>query len=425
MYDCAVIGAGWAGLAAARTAASRGLKVCLVEKSLLGGTCLNAGCIPTKALVQSAKLLVKTRKAKEFGITADNVGIDISVVMQRTERIVAGLRRAIQDRLRGIELLTGHAEILGKRTIKVGNAVIEAATIILCTGSEPRALKGLEFDGVRILSSGDALKIAAIPSRLLIIGGGSIGCEFASIFSAFGSTVTVAEACDRLIPGTDADIARKLAISFKKRGITVVTGAAATALDRSAFDAIIVSVGRNPGTGGIERAGIAVENGRIAVDEYLQSSVPGIYAAGDCTGKLMLAHYAAFQGRIAALNAAGEKVPCGPVAVPTCIFTSPEIACVGLSEEEAAQQGIAVEKYQFDFLGSGMASVMGETEGMIKIIADKLTGVVVGACVIGPNGCELGGTLTLAVQSAMTVAQLKGTLFAHPSLTESISDMLQ
>lgn len=425
MYDLTVIGAGWAGFNAAREAASRGLKVCLIENGPTGGTCLNAGCIPAKTLLQSAKLLQKTRGAKDFGISVGDITVDLALVQKRKERVVANLRRGMESRLTGIDMVRERAELLDPRRVKAGERVIEAKKLLLCTGSEPRALKEFAFDGVRILSSDHALALGRAPAKLLIIGGGIIGCEFASLFAAFGSDVTVAEVLPALIAGTDKDMSRKLEASFRKRSITVITGADISSLDVSGFDTIIVSVGRLPRVAGLENAGIRVENGGIAVNEYLETSADGVYAAGDCTGGLMLAHYAQFQGRIAARNAAGERLSVGNAAIPSCIFTSPEIACVGLSTDAAEKQGIAVKEYKFDFLGSGMAHIMGETEGMIKLLADAKTGVVVGAFVIGPNACELGGTLTLAVRSAMTARQLRETVFAHPSLTESISEMLR
>jgi len=425
MYDLTVIGAGWAGFNAAREAASRGLKVCLVDNGPLGGTCLNAGCIPAKTLLQSAKLLQKTRGAKDFGISFGDITADLALVQKRKERVVANLRRGMESRLAGIDMVRERAELLDPRRVKAGERVIEAKKLLLCTGSEPRPLHGFAFDGVRILSSDHALALGRVPAKLLIIGGGIIGCEFASLFAAFGSDVTVAEVLPALIAGTDTDMSRKLEASFRKRSITVITGADSSALDVSGFDTIIVSVGRQPRVAGLENAGIRVENGRIAVNEYMETSVDGVYAAGDCTGGMMLAHYAQFQGRIAARNAAGERVPVGNAAIPSCIFTSPEISCVGLSTDAAKKQGIAVKEYKFDFLGSGMAHIMGETEGMIKLLVDAKTDIVAGAFVIGPNACELGGTLTLAVRSAMTARHLRETVFAHPSLTESISEMVR
>ncbi|MGE5308025.1 MAG: dihydrolipoyl dehydrogenase family protein, partial [Deltaproteobacteria bacterium] len=261
---------------------------------------------------------------------------------------------------------------------------------------------------------------------LLVIGGGIIGCEFASIFSSFGSAVTIVEVCDHLIPGTDTDMARKLETSFRKKGIKVHTKADPAAFDLSAYEKVLVCVGRVPRTEGVQDAGIAVERGRIVVDDFMMTSVPGVYAAGDCTGRLMLAHVAAAQGRVAARNCAAGK-PAEKISysgIPSCIFTSPEIACVGISEDEAMKRGITVKEYGFDLMGSGMAQVMGETEGMIKILADIRTDEVVGAFVIGPNACELGGTLTLAVQTSMKISDLKRTVFAHPSLTEAISETL-
>lgn len=424
MYDVTVIGAGWAGFTAAREAAARGKKVCIVEKHLLGGTCLNAGCIPTKLLVQSARLLSKSRKAANFGISGCAPSADINAVMLRKQKVVANLRRGMETLLKGIDFIPEAAEIAGEGKVGAGGGTIESRAIIICSGSEPRPLEGFPFDGKKILSSDDALALDRVPQSLLVIGGGIIGCEFASIFSAFGSKVTVAEMCGQLIPGSDKDMARRLETAFRKQGITVKTGVDSSTLDVSAYECVLVSVGRKPRTAGAEHEGITMEKGRISVDGKLRTTLPGVFAAGDCTGKLMLAHYAALQGKVAAVNACGGSAEMPSFAIPACVFTSPEIAMVGINEEDAMRRGITVKEYQFDFLGSGMAQVMGEAQGLLKILAEQGTDKVVGAFVIGPNAAELGGTLTLAVQHGMTARQLKETVFAHPSLSESIGEAL-
>lgn len=419
-YDLAVIGAGWAGFNAALTAKGLGLKVCLIEKSHIGGTCLNLGCIPTKALIQSAKIYSTVKKSSSFGIEASDVKVDFKQIQERKEKIIQQLASGMQFMLKGIDLIDAEASILSANELKAGSQSIKARFILICTGSKPVELKDIKFDGDKILSSNDILSLKEIPGSLLIIGGGVIGCEFASLFLILGVKVTVVEKMPQLLPGEDADIARKLENIFKKKGIRVDTGTDATSLNQADYDKVLVCVGRSASYGNLEleKIGIKTDKGRILVDEYLKTSIDNIYAAGDCTGKFMLAHFAAYQGRIAAENIAqGKSVKkCDNKNVPNCIFTDPEIASIG------AKEGEVVNK--FDFLGSGMARIIDETEGFIKIFSDKKTGQILGASIIGPRATELIAVLGLAVSNQLKLSQIKDTIFAHPTLSESISEAL-
>lgn len=427
-YDLAIIGAGWAGFNAAKRAHDLGLKVVLIEREKTGGTCLNRGCIPTKALIQSAKVYSLAKKSRDFGVEIDSVKVDFSHIISRKDKIVESLLQGLNFSLKGIDLIFGAARLVSANKIQLNGEVLESDSIIIASGSKPFELAGFKFDGSRILSSDDIINLKQLPASLLIIGGGVIGCEFASLFSHLGSQVTVVEKFSQLLPGEDPDLARKLEGIFKKRGIKVVTNTDATVFDPKGFDLVLVCVGRIPMTEGLDLkdAGINLERGRVVVDEYLRTSTPNIYAAGDCTGKIMLAHYAAYQGKIAAENIvnANKLQKADNVNVPSCIFTDPEIASVGMKEETALANGIEIRVHRFDFLGSGMARILGETEGFIKIISDKSADKILGASLIGPRATELVAILALAITCGLKTSQIKGTIFAHPTLSESIHDAL-
>ncbi len=427
-YDLAVIGAGWAGFNAAVRAKELGLKVCLIEKWQIGGTCLNRGCIPTKALIQSAKVYSLTKKSNLFGVDAPNPQINFPKIQERKEKLIQQLRCGMQFMLKGIDFLNTEAQILSPEELKVAEQIIKTKTILIASGSKPMEIPGLKFDGQKIISSDDILNLKEIPKSLLIIGGGVIGCEFASLFSILGTQVSMVELMPQLLPGIDKEVAKKLEAIFKKKAIKVNTNSDAQSVDLNNYDLVLLCIGRAPEIGSLDlnKIGIKSDNGRIVVDEYLKTSVSNIYAAGDCATKTMLAHFAAYQGRIAAENIANPNnlIKADNQNIPNCIFTDPEIASVGLSEENAEDQGIAIKINKFDFFGSGMARILEETEGFVKIISDTKTNVIRGASIIGPRATELIGILTLAVSSRLKISQIQETIFAHPTLSESISDAL-
>lgn len=360
MYDLTIIGAGWAGFNAALRAKSLGLKVALIEESAIGGTCLNSGCIPTKTLIQSIKILEVTRKAKSFGIEINAVPQpNFPEIQSRKERIIQQLRQGMESRLSGVDFLRGHAEILDNQRIKTPDNQIQTKYILLATGSRAFDLPGFSFDGKKIISSEQILNLSKIPGSLLIIGGGVIGSEFAQIFSSLGSKVTIVEITGQLLPGVDQEIAKKLETIFKKKKIIVKTNTDAQTIDLNDFELVLVCVGRSSRIEGLESLGIKTGKTGISVDDYLQTSAPNIYAAGDCTGRLMLAHFASYQGIIAAENIAspGNTKKADNTVVPSCIFTAPEIAFVGLNEVQAKLNvpGIKINKFDFwvqEWLGS-------------------------------------------------------------------------
>lgn len=428
-YDLAIIGAGWAGFNAAIRAKKLGLKVALIEKSQIGGTCLNRGCIPTKTLLRSAKIYTLAKKTKIFGIETISPQLNFNEVQIRKNKIIQQLQKGMESMLSGIDFLQGEARILSSDTLEVNSRKINTQFILIATGSKPVELGDLRFDGKKIISSDDILNLKEIPRSLLIIGGGVVGCEFASLFSTFGSQVSIIELMPQLLPGMDKEIAKKIETVFKKRGIQVEANRDARTLDLKNYELVLLSIGRAPliESLGLDKLDIQLEKKRIIVDEYLRTSIPNIYSAGDCASKTMLAHFAAYQGGVAAENIATplhlRKI--GDANIPNCIFTDPEIGSVGLGEEEAKNKGLDIKINKFDFLSSGMARILEETEGFIKIISDKRTDEILGASIIGPCATELIGILTVAMQSHLTASQIKGVILAHPTLSEGITGALK
>jgi dihydrolipoamide dehydrogenase len=427
-YDLAVIGAGWAGFNAAIRARELGLRVCLIEKDQIGGTCLNKGCIPTKTLIQSVKALSLSKKSHIFGLEPVSPKINFIKICERKERIIQQLRKGLQFLLKEVDFLSQEARIVSNEEIKVGNQMLKTKYILIATGSSPVELERFEFNSKNILSSSDILNLKEIPDSILVVGGGVIGCEFASLFSGLGTKVTVVEKMSQLIPGEDKEVAKKLESLYKKKGIKVYTNTDAQTLNLNEYSLTLVCVGRKPDTRGLglESLELNIENGKIIVDEYLRTNMDNVFAAGDCTGKIMLAHFAAYQGRIASENIAnpGNLKKADNINIPNCIFTDPEIASVGLNEEKARNQGIDIEVNKFDFQGSAMARILDETDGFIKIISNKKTGKIVGSAIIGPRATELISVLILAVSCDINISQIRNTIFAHPTLSEVIPEAL-
>jgi dihydrolipoamide dehydrogenase len=429
-YDLVVIGSGWAGFNATLKAKALGLKVALIEKDQIGGTCLNRGCIPTKTLIQSLKVYRWAKKAGRFGIDIkDAPVVNFAQIQERKDALIKQLAGGMQFMLKGIDFFKSPAEIVSGQEVKTADRIIKTKFILIASGSRAMELASLKFDGRKVLSSDDLLNIKVVPRSILIIGAGVIGCEFAGLFNALGSEVSMAEKMPQVLPGTDKEIAKKLENIFKKSGIKVTTNCDATALDLHAYSIVLLCVGRIPQADGLglQNLGIAIEKGKILVNQYLKTNIPNIYAAGDCTGGIMLAHYAAYQGELAAENIArpDNQRDIRGVPVPNCIFTYPEISSVGLSEEQALGRGLKVKVHKFDFLGSGLARIMEETDGFVKIISDHSSTQVLGASIIGPSACELIGILTLAVSNRLKLSQIQKTIFAHPTLSESIANALK
>lgn len=426
-YDLAIIGAGWAGFNAALKAGKLSLKTVLIEKSELGGTCLNRGCIPTKTLIQSAKIFSLVKKSANFGIDSGTPAINFIKIQERKQKIITGLRQAMQSGLKDIEYIASEARFISNQSIKTSQGNIDFKSCLIATGSVPFELRGFKFSD-KIISSDTILELDKIPTSLLIIGGGVIGCEFASLFCALGSKITIAEKLPNLLPTEDIEIAKKLENTFKKKGIKVITSADASKLDLNAFEKVLASVGRKPNLEGLglEIAGIKTENNKIIIDDFLKTSAGNIYAAGDCTGKVMLAHFAAYQGELAVENIAGKApVKFDTTVVPNCIFTDPQIASVGLNEDKAKESNIAIDIKKFDYMGSGMARIIDETDGFIKLVIAKDSEKLLGASIIGPGATELISGLTIAVKSGLALKDLRSIIFAHPTLSEIIAEAIK
>lgn len=425
-YDIIIIGSGWAGFNAAMEAVSHNLTVALIEKDALGGTCLNYGCIPTKAFVASASHFYDALHSSEFGINTAPVELNFLGILQRKDKIVARLRQGLDGLIRAkkVNLIVGQAKIIDPYHVQVNKDIIEANNIIIATGSRPRELPNLKFDATHIISSTDILKLEKRPESLLVIGGGVIGCEFAGIYSQLGTKVTIVELLERILIGADKEVSKKMEITFKKKGVNVLVGTNFSTLNLAEFDKVLLCIGRSANIEGIglEEIGLKIEKGFICTDEHLRTNIPNIYAIGDCIGGYQLAHVAAYEGRIAVENILGKDKSADYTAVPSCIFTNPEIGIVGLSEDEAKTKGFNVKVAKFSFLGLGMAHIKGETDGFIKIVVDADSEKVLGSVIFGLGATELISVLAMAMRNNLSIKDIYETIFPHPALSESIAE---
>lgn len=443
-YKVLVIGGGPGGYAAAIRASQLGAKVALVEKDEVGGTCLNWGCIPTKALVAGAETLHKIRQAEEFGISVGEVTINFVKLMERKDAVVNKLVSGVQYLLKKnkIELIRGTAKLAGMGKVMVnlnegGSREIEAEDIILATGTRPALIPAFGYDGERVITSNEALVLKEIPGEMLIIGGGVIGCEFACIFAEMGCKVTIVEAMPTILPLVERDAARQMQTLLKKKGITIKTKVKIEKVEKNeekvtalleggeaiSADKILISIGRTMNTSdlGLEELGIGLgQRGEVVVNEYLATSVPGIYAIGDITGKIQLAHVASAQAMVAVDNIMGQARKMNYNVVPNCIFTMPEVAGVGLTIQQCEEQGIKPKVGKFPFMASGKAATMGETDGFVKILADPENDKVLGVHIVGPHATDLIAEAALAIELGATVEQITKVIHAHPTLSETI-----
>ena len=469
VFDLVVVGGGPGGYPAAIRAAQLGLKTALVEKERPGGVCLNWGCIPTKAMLRSAEVLETARHGAEYGVLADNVRLDYAAVLARKDRVVKSLTDGVAGLLAasGVAVTIGHARLTGPRTVEVvgvGDAplgpagprynappapdgapvsTLEGRNLLLATGSTPAVLPipGIDLPGV--VTSDGAFLLEEVPRRIVIIGASAVGAEWATMFAAFGSEVTMVELLGRLLPAEDEDVGKALARSFARRGIKVETGRTVTGIapvgDQAPpllvtvadpdggnpreveADVVLVGVGRRPNTAelGLERTGVATgQRGWVEVDDRLRTGVPGVHAVGDVTGRVLLAHVASHQGLVAAGVMAGHDERMDYRAVPAATFTHPEVASVGLTEAAAREEGHDVAVGRFPFSALGRAQTFGGVEGLVKVVAERDDGHVLGVHVIGPGASDLIPEGVLAMQLQATLADIAATIHAHPTLGE-------
>lgn len=448
--DITIIGGGPGGYVAAIQAAKMGAKVVLIEKEKLGGTCLNLGCIPTKCLVRSSEVFENLKEAEKYGLYAENPKVDMKKVVERKNSIVTQLVDGIKYLLdkNNVKVIYGEGEIIDKETVyaKERNTenTIKTKNIIIATGSEIANLPIPGIDLEDVITSNEALDIKELPKRLVIVGGGIIGMEFAFIFNSFGVEVTVIEYLDDILAILDEDVHKEITSIAIEKGIKIYTGSKVEEIIKSenkeyivAFtkneekklicsDKVLIAVGRKPYIGNlnIEKLGIELNDNKkgIKVNEKMQTNIPSIYAIGDITNKIQLAHVASHQGIVAVKNILGENIEMEYDVVPSAIFTNPEIAVVGIGEKEAKEKDLKVKVAKFPFQANGKALTLGESKGFIKLIKDRDTNKIIGGTIIGPHATDLIAEVTLAVKKGLTAEDIIETIHAHPTTAESIHE---
>jgi dihydrolipoamide dehydrogenase len=445
-YDLAIIGAGPGGYVAAIRAAQLGLKTAIIEGEALGGVCLNWGCIPSKALLKNAEILSYLHRADEFGFKFDNFRADYSVAVKRSRKVVARNTRGVAYLLRknNVDHIDGTGRLLGNGLVQVSpeGREVRAKNIIIATGARPRTIPPLPIDGYKIITSRESIVLDRLPSSMVIVGGGAIGVEFAYLYRMYGVEVTVVELLPRLVPNEDQDISRLLERSFSRKGITVVTGAGVTGVEsgpsgltvkvekeglESALECekVLVAVGvqGNVEDLGLEALGISTEGGCIQVGSNMATNVAGVYAIGDVTGKLPLAHVASAQGVLAVEHIAGvDTKELDYAMMPRATYCQPQIGSFGLTEAEAREQGHRVQVGTFNVQANGKALAMGESEGIVKLVVDERHGELLGGHMIGPEVTELLGELALTKLLEGTTLELGWAVHPHPSLSEMLKE---
>jgi dihydrolipoamide dehydrogenase len=443
----AIVGSGPGGYVAALRAARHGAAVTLIEKDLIGGTCLNRGCIPTKALLASAEAISKARAGEEYGFAlTGEVQPDLARIMDRKERIVTQLRDNIGVLLKkaGVRVIkgTGHLQSAGTVVVDTGGdpEMVEADRIILATGSEPARLPMFDFSQPTVLTSTSALELRDIPASMLVVGAGVIGSEFAAFYTELGTKVTMVEMLAQMLPLEDKRLAKQFQGVYRKRGIDVLLNTKVETVEKYASDhvvarlsdgsqvtaeKILVSVGRTPNSAGIglQDVGVTTDTrGYVVVDDFLQTSVPGVYAIGDLNGGLLLAHVASYEAFVAVDNCLGAERKRDLATTPSCTYTSPEVASVGLNEEQAVDSGFQPVTGTYRFAALGKAMAIGEETGYVQLVVDKETDVVLGASMMGAHVTDIIHEVALAVNNRLTATQLGETIHAHPTLAEAVME---
>lgn len=449
-FDLIVIGAGPGGYVAAIKAAKLGMKTAVVEEKRAGGTCLNRGCIPAKAMIHASSLYREMKEAEQYGIFASDVSFDFEKILnykeETTEKLVQGVEQLLKAN--GVEQFAGKGTLLADRKVKVvcgeEEQVLEAEHVILAAGSKPLMLPlpGMELPGV--LSSDELFRLRQVPESLVIIGGGVISVEFATVYSALGSRVTILEAMPSLVPNMDKEISQNLKMILKKRGINVYTAAAVQGVHKEGEEYVctflekekeaaasgqyvLCAVGRCPNTDGLfsEEAQPAMERGRVVVNEKFETSIPGVYAIGDLIFGAQLAHTASAQGMVVAEQLAGKKPSIDLSVVPGCVYTDPEIASVGMTEEQAKASGTAVRTGKFIMSANGKSLITREERGFIKVVAAEETGEILGAQMMCARATDMIGEFVTAISNHLTAEQMLKGMRAHPTYNEGIGEALE
>ncbi len=447
-FDLIVIGAGPGGYVAAIRGAQLGLNVAIVEREHLGGICLNWGCIPTKALLRSAEVYHLMHRASEFGLKADKIGYDLDAVVKRSRKVAGQLVSGIGHLMKKnkINVFMGEAKLTGKGKVTVttdkGAEDLTAKDIVLATGARARNLPGLEADGKRVWMYKDALQPPHMPKKLLVIGSGAIGIEFASFYNTLGAETTVVEVMDRILPVEDEEISKFAKKQFEKQGMKIMQKAIVKQLDRGKdkvtahieaggkvekidFDTVISAVGivGNVEDLGLEDLGVKIDRTHVVTDEYCRTGVDGLYAIGDIAGAPWLAHKASHEGvMVAELIAGGHPHPIKPESIAGCTYCHPQVASVGFTEAKAKELGYDIKVGRFPFIGNGKAIALGEPEGMIKTVFDAKTGELLGAHMVGAEVTELIQGYVVGRQLETTEEDLMNTVFPHPTLSEMMHE---
>ncbi|MCO6451294.1 MAG: dihydrolipoyl dehydrogenase [Caldilineales bacterium] len=446
-YDVLVLGGGPGGYVAAIRSAQLGLKTALVEKEHLGGVCLNWGCIPSKALIRNAEIAHLLARGREFGFSFDNLQMDFGVAVKRSRQVSDRLVKGVGFLMKKnqIDVIEGFGTLTGRQTIQVGERSVSAANIILSTGGRPASLPGMEFDGERILNYRQAIVQDKLPDSLVIVGGGPIGMEFAYVYRAYGVDVTVIEMLPHVLPNEDVEVVDVVSKAFRKDGVRLLentrtesvktdeSGVKVTVKDLSSgetetisADQVLIAVGIRPNSDGIglEAVGVETVRGWVQINNRMQTNIPGIYAIGDLTGKMALAHVASAQGIVAAETIAGvETLPIEDYsAMPRCTYCHPQVASMGITEAQAREQGYEIQVGKFPFQPNGKALGLGDKEGFVKIVTDARYGEILGAHMVGPEVTELLPEFGLAKLMELTPAEIARNVHAHPTLSEVIME---
>jgi len=448
-YDLVVIGSGPGGYVGAIRAAQLGMKVAIVERDRLGGVCLNWGCIPTKALLRNAEIIALLRRGEEFGFSFENLRVDFSVAVKRSEQAARKLSKGVEYLMKKnkVTVVPGEGRLAGSGQVRVAKdgkvTELHAARILLATGSRPREIPGVPIDGKRIITSTEALSLPQVPRSLLIIGAGAVGVEFADVYHTYGAEVILIDMLPRLLPVEDAEISNFLEKVFAKRGITIRTGTKVEAVtvkgeqvllrlskegrtEEITGDVGLVAIGRIPNIEalGIEGLGVRVGRGSfIEVGDRFETSVPGIYAIGDVIGGPLLAHKAMAEAIVAVEAMAGQNGRrIDPSKIPNCTYCSPQVASVGLTEEQAKEKGRQIKVGRFSFQASGKAVALGDTEGFVKVVADAEYGEILGLHIIGPEATEMIAEATMARTLEASLDEVHHSIHAHPTLSETVAE---